>query len=243
MTSNALKDMIATRYPAPEWALAFEVANESGGGRRYADAIAFNLWRSRGHQIHGFEIKVDRRDWLRELKNPGKAEAIARYCDRWYVVALPDVVKLDELPEGWGLLVAKGGRLWTEKDAPAQIPTPLDRVFAACLIRRAFESVDVRAQALVREQQRDLERRHATEVQEAVTRATREAEQIKKNAAEFEQQTGLSIKGYVGPTIDAVNLAKKIGAADPGYTLNMMRNASQKLSAAIAALEEMKTAT
>ena len=36
------------------------------GGGRYADAIAMNLWPSRGLAVHGFEIKISRGDWQRE---------------------------------------------------------------------------------------------------------------------------------------------------------------------------------
>ena len=45
------------------------------------------VWPSRGLYLHGFEIKVHRNDWLRELKNPAKAEEIAGYCHFWWVVA------------------------------------------------------------------------------------------------------------------------------------------------------------
>jgi len=54
--------------------------------------------------IIGHEIKVSRSDWLAELRDPSKAEAWARHCHYWYIVAPADVVR-DDLPEGWGLLV------------------------------------------------------------------------------------------------------------------------------------------
>ena len=47
------------RYAQPEWAIMFEVANGTGAAqRRYADAIAMNLFPSRGLCVHGFEVKV-----------------------------------------------------------------------------------------------------------------------------------------------------------------------------------------
>jgi len=50
------------------------------------------LWPSRGLHLMGFEIKAGRGDWLRELKDPGKAEGIAAYCDQWWVVAPAEVI-------------------------------------------------------------------------------------------------------------------------------------------------------
>ena len=39
-----------------------------GSRRRYADAVAMNLWPSKGLALHGFEIKVSRSDFLTELR-------------------------------------------------------------------------------------------------------------------------------------------------------------------------------
>lgn len=99
-----LQHLLREAHPSGEWALLFEVAPRTGGGTRYADAIAVNLWKSRGYAVHGFEIKVSRADWLRELKQPEKAEEIFGHCDHFWVVAAPNVVKPDELPAGWGLM-------------------------------------------------------------------------------------------------------------------------------------------
>lgn len=75
----SLIEMLRRKYPSPEWAFMQEVAPRPIGGR-YADVVAVNLWSSRGYAIHGFELKVSRSDWLRELKQPEKAEPIFRYC-------------------------------------------------------------------------------------------------------------------------------------------------------------------
>lgn len=112
-----------------------EVPNAAGFKvTNYADAIAVGLWNSRGLNIHGFEIKVSRSDWLKELKTPTKADAFIRYCDFWYIVASEGVVELAELPENWGLIIANGKGLRTEKKAPrlnAEMPS---RTFLAALI-------------------------------------------------------------------------------------------------------------
>lgn len=59
--------------------------------------------------VHGFEIKVSRADWLRELKTHGAKSALWRtYCHYWWIV-VPDasIVQPGELPDGWGLLVGR----------------------------------------------------------------------------------------------------------------------------------------
>jgi len=97
-----------------------------------------NLWPSRGLELHGFEIKVSRGDFLRELKAPEKAETIARYCDRWWLVVSDDDIVLDgELPPTWGLLVRRGNSLRLKRDAGQLTPIPISRKFLAALLRVA----------------------------------------------------------------------------------------------------------
>lgn len=115
--------LLQKKFGPPEHCFLSEVRNSTGHARtpRTADALAFSLWPSRGLELHGFEIKVSRGDWLRELKNPAKADAIATYCDRWWIVAGDDKVVVspeEELPKTWGLLVASDKGLKTVKAAP-----------------------------------------------------------------------------------------------------------------------------
>lgn len=80
-----------------------EVASPDSGRR--ADAIVIGLTKSRGG-IDGFEVKVDRRDWQRELDQPTKADGWYSRTHRWWVAAPSDkVVQPSELPPGWGLMV------------------------------------------------------------------------------------------------------------------------------------------
>lgn len=134
------------RLSVPEWVVLTEVADRPGGAARYADAIAFNLWPSRGLAIHGFEVKVSRSDWLRELKDPAKAERIQSYCDYWWIAAPEDVVQDGELPDGWGLMVPnKGSRLRVVTRADKTDAKAIDRPFAASALRRAFQQSPVKA--------------------------------------------------------------------------------------------------
>lgn len=137
MNTNTLRAALLTRYPAESWALAWEVGD--GTGRhctRHADAVAMGLWPSRGLELHGLELKASRTDWLKELKDPAKADSVAKYCDRWWlVVANKDMVRPGELPPLWGLLAMTGDTLKQIVEAKPLKPIPIDRVFLAGLMR------------------------------------------------------------------------------------------------------------
>ncbi|MCL6424454.1 hypothetical protein Bequi_13875 [Brachybacterium sp. JHP9] len=107
----------------PRWVYAEHVRALSS--TREADAIALDEhaapWSERkddpdhgyhDRDVHGFEVKVSRADWLRELAthhpefaSRWKSHAWGRYCTHWWlVVPDPRIVAPGELPAGWGLL-------------------------------------------------------------------------------------------------------------------------------------------
>jgi len=137
---KALFELLKKRYPAPAWACIPQVANGTGAHvRRWADAIALCCYPSMGLELHGFEIKTHRSDWLRELQNGEKSQAVWQFCDRWWiVVADKAIVAPGELPKTWGLLAPKGGRLYTETPAPALKPRAPTKTFVASVLRNAM---------------------------------------------------------------------------------------------------------
>lgn len=149
LTEPALIGMLRERYCKPgnggsgEYALLTHVRDDSGfDATTTIDALALGLWPSRGHLLHGFEIKCSRADWLRELGNPAKAEKTAARCDMfWLVTASPDIVQPGELPPTWGHLTVRGGRLAVAVAAPDLGRTPeqrlVDRRWLVCLLRAA----------------------------------------------------------------------------------------------------------
>lgn len=141
--SRAVREALRKRYEPPAWALLEEVRDATGyDAKRSADAIAMSLWPSRGLELHGFEIKSSRNDWVREHKSPDKAEAIAAYCDRWWlVVSDVDFVRDGELPATWGLLALGPKGLKTVREAPQRKPKTMDRPFLASLLRRAHDQM------------------------------------------------------------------------------------------------------
>lgn len=146
MSHQALYEALTRRFDPPEWALFAEVRTQLGSTTRSADAVAMNLWPSRGMALAGFELKQDRRDWLREKRNPEKAEAMARLCNEWWLVTTEGVIKdPDEIPGPWGwLLLADKAKTLRVKQKPEIRPSPmldgqpvLLRSLVASLVRRA----------------------------------------------------------------------------------------------------------
>lgn len=130
------------RHYGNEAVVAFEVPDATGfqGKGRRMDAVAVGCWPSRGMYLHAIEIKVSRADFLKEIRDPGKAEAIAQYCDSMFVAVPKGMVDAEELPKKWGLfevsgsgsvrLAAKPGKLKIKK---------IDRAFNAALVRAVVE--------------------------------------------------------------------------------------------------------
>ena len=137
---NFIKAMMA-RYPEGEYALFFELASGTGNDTKTkADAVVMSLWPSRGLEIHGFELKVQRSDWLREKKTPAKAETIAKFCDYWWLVT-PDntdgdtIAKFDEVPATWGLLLGDGVKMRVARKAKKLKAKPVTLSLMASIFR------------------------------------------------------------------------------------------------------------
>jgi len=199
MKRTDLHAAMKLRHPPEAWCLMWEVAEATGGsGTRRADAVAVSLWPSRGLHIHGYEFKRTRSDWLRELKNPAKAEAVCRYCHFWSVV-IDDasIVKIDELPVPWGLLVPDGkGGLKTAKRAVQVKPVSVDMGFVAALMRSAMKPADKEISGLLeREYLRGKE--HGEETWKLVAdQATKSLERLQAEVHEFEEAAGFRIRPF-----------------------------------------------
>lgn len=108
MTAQALAAALADHFvnPAdPTSGLVLQEVTAPGSSRRI-DVLAVSLWASRGFGVDAVEIKVDRRDYLREIENPAKADPWWRHSNRFWIAA-PSTAVADPslLPPGWGLLI------------------------------------------------------------------------------------------------------------------------------------------
>lgn len=200
VTSHDLRAALRLEHSAADSVVLFEVPESTGShyGSR-ADALVASLYPSRGFEICGFEFKTARGDWLAELKNPAKAEGIARYCDRWCVFAPAGVVREAELPPGWGLWeLLPGGSLRRSVIPATRTPEPLPRGFVASLLRARARLEPDDLMALIAHQRREWERQHR-EQQASAPLPLQDAERVRDGLRKLEairQATGIDLLDF-----------------------------------------------
>lgn len=144
MGSGQVERLCRLHFAPPHFAFLTQVRNGTGFQRsaRTADAVAMGTWPSRGIHLHGIEIKVDLRDFKREIALPEKAEDIAKYCHFWWLAVTHEkVAPLEMIPTNWGLLVVSedGTKMRVAKDAAKLTPIPPDHLLLASIMRKMAE--------------------------------------------------------------------------------------------------------
>lgn len=214
LSESALTARLAERFAAPEYAFIPQVRNSTGFSRvtRTADAVAMSLWPSRGLELHGFEIKSDRRDWVREKADPAKAEEIASFCDRWWLVCGGEQMVLPgELPATWGLIVPRGEKLHIVKQPEKLAGKPLDRTFVAALLRRAAEVV-VNREDITTAVNAALNREREALKLSADSKEQRLSDELaalRRTVQDFEMAAGVSIHNRWG-SVDTERVGKAV---------------------------------
>lgn len=202
--ARALQDLIRRRYPSPLWLTLLEVKNDPRLAGRRADAIAVSTDSRAGVEIHGFEIKVSRADWLREVRMPQKSRDFSEYCDRWWLVAPSQkIIRMSEVPSGWGVLIPRGERLVSLREAPQHPGKPVERPFLAALLRRAIEE-SPHQERLREEFQRGFEKAramHQRSVSLDTKLAERKADLLQKKIVTFEEESGIPVEPWRGRRI------------------------------------------
>lgn len=130
---------------------------------RTIDAIGVDFWPSRGMLIDAYECKSSRSDWQKELREPEKADRFCQLADRFWIVAgRSDLVRVDEVPPDWGLIVPRGNGLTEVKSArtmhpecvatvtgrPRKLPPGFDRSFMIALVRASSFVADITPEAI-----------------------------------------------------------------------------------------------
>jgi hypothetical protein len=221
------------RYADDGYAMLTEVGDGTGAKlSRWADAIVMSLWPSRGLELHGFEVKVSRSDWVKELQDPSKAEAVCKYCDRWWVVVGDEtIVKPGELPKTWGLLVPFGDGLKVAVSAPELAPIAFDRAFVAAIMRRATQQA-FGAGELKEIGRREYARGHLAgreSGESSIRNARSELESLRRDVHRFEAATGLTVENCF--SVD--DLAKRIARAKAGIDCERSFERMESLAAQV----------
>ena len=118
VTAADIRKALREKYKDPDWFLGFEVGDATGlMVSRHADAIAINQYPSRRYEVRGFEIKVSKQDLKRELEESAKADALAKYCNYWFLVVPKGLTDGMQIPEPWGIIEYADGKLRQKKKA------------------------------------------------------------------------------------------------------------------------------
>lgn len=216
LRTEQIKAALRGRFCQPEWALFFEVADGTGASqRRWADAMAMNMWGSRGLALHGFEIKVSRSDWKRELANPAKAESIAGLCDFWTIVAPKNMIPLDELPPGWGLLEVDSELKMVQRVAGPKNERPAEftRSFVASLLRSAAKVDESIIRGAIEIARSDWEKTVEDRIRQRTDYLRSEGAEAIKTIEEFKALSGIDLGSYKW---DAKKLHKALTIAESG---------------------------
>lgn len=129
---------------------------QSGTHRRIDAWVLVRTWSP--PTIIGYEVKLTRSDWLRDQK----FESYRQMCHLLYVVALPGVVQVAELPAGVGLLEPLGTERLKMKVKAARRDGPIvESVYQYILMARVKEDNrdETKAERVSRWKQELAERR------------------------------------------------------------------------------------
>lgn len=210
LTTPGLESLLREKYPRDKYALIFDAPDAvSMDQKRRIDALAFGCWASLGRTLEGFELKVSRGDWLREMKQVNKADPFVALCDRfWLVTSDRSVAKLDEIPACWGWMAATKGGLRVQRPA-SKLPgcgEAFPRSFVIGVMRRLQDdligSPDVQTyiDTKIKEATEKVEQR----IKWATSRATDELRRNQEAIKEFEEASGIPFKSYGMGNIGAI---------------------------------------
>ena len=232
-TAHDMRERLRAYHEGPEWVLQFEVANGTGGNiRRHADAVAMSIWPSRGYKIIGYEIKVSRSDWLNELKAPQKADAVAKYCDAWFLVAPAEIVHEIEVPESWGWLIPFGKSLRIKKHPKPVTPEPVSRQFMAALLRNNHAADEARVRHQAEKLIEDTRKRLKEQYDRNFKVRTQEHDALEKAVRDFEEKSGLRIHAWGGNDLGKkVKMLEAIGVDEWSGIPSMIRTVRSTLEA------------
>lgn len=245
-TALELERALRVRFSAPEYAFLAQVRSGTGANfARTCDGLAMGVWPSRGLTLLGFEIKASRQDWIKELREPAKAERFCRFCDRWYLVVSDEkIVQPGELPATWGLMAPKNGRLTIRTEAPPLSPEPISRTFLASLMRHLNDASPLET-ALKQEATRAYQQGLAAGRAEAgrphemeLRRVTSELSLLRSDVDQFEAASGVKIHRYQGQRVGAaVKWALGGGLTQAQREYLRLRDQLRALAATVEAIE------
>lgn len=239
LKTQDVQDRIAEKFSVDNgYACIFEVRDGAGhSGNRTIDVIVMNLWPSRGLDIWGIEIKASRSDWLREVKNPEKADKIFSMVNSFFVaVADKDIIKPGELPKDWGLLVPHGKSMkFVEPGVHKDVE--VSRSFLAAMLKATQTRTPAEIIRQTAYNKGFEEGRKVVADDYHANRMKNHLNELQKSVNEFQEASGLKIDGW--------NQGKRLGelvmwlkTANLDLLTDNMKSAHDRLGDGIACLEK-----
>lgn len=188
------------QFPAPAFCLLEQVADGTGARQyRWADAVAMSVWPSRGYILHGVEVKVNRYDWLNELKNPKKSAAVQKYCDHWWLaVSDESIVQPGELPSTWGLTALNGKKMKVVAPAPKLTPQAWDVEFVASVFRNMASASTAEIENAVN---KAFAKGREEGSEQSIKYIKGRMEEMESSIREFQEKSGVEISRWNGGKI------------------------------------------
>lgn len=250
-TTSQVNQMLFNKYTEKgEHLLLFNVPNVVGVAQaRRCDAVALGMWQSSGRLIQGFEVKISRSDWLRELKDVTKADPFIEQCDRWWLVTGHQAVaKSEEIPDAWGWMTATKTGLRIQRP-PKPLPQDKDtmrRLWAFALLRVAADrSAENETMRTANEKRQAEWQRQADErLKSEIARINPAYERLREQVDKFEAASGMKLEdwrlGNVGKLARRLNAISEDGYS--GFTrllqgqLRSLKSLSGEIEQALAAV-------
>lgn len=191
-------EFLRTRVADEGYIVVGQVPDATGAAqRRTMDALLVQCWPSRGLTLTCVEYKRTVSDFRRELKQPEKADRIARYCHAMLVLAPKGVVPVGELPPRWGLweIHQTAKRCQLLRTVAPQVNVDPRQVPLSFLVSilRARERYNGDAAKLEELRRADLERERQR-IENAVMERTRQHRRLAERVENFEQASGIRIR-------------------------------------------------
>lgn len=184
LTADDVLSALINWHPREQYACALEVAHATGFRvDRHLDLVVMDFWPSRGLEIKGIEIKVSLYDWKKELRDPSKAEQIARFCDSFYVAAPKGLIPLEEVPMAWGLMeITDDRKVIVTKKAKHTDAQPVDKNFLAAMVRGVQRRIEnAHLEGTIANQRVKLENEFEERLKARVEQITRNQNQYSDN--------------------------------------------------------------
>lgn len=242
-TESSLFELIRGKYPPDRFGVLRHVPDGTSGHKsRTADAVAMGLWKSVGFYLHGFEIKVSRADWQKELNDIHKSAAIGKFCNYWWIVAPDGIVCVDEMPSDWGLLCPRGNGLKVVKAATRREAEQVDAPFLASCFRQIQSQCDeTRIRDDIRhEVRKEWAENRQREIDMATKAAKSERDALQKRVDNFESKSGVRIDLWNSGDIGlAVATLLKWHGRGPDRRFEEMKETASEIVAMCESLERI----